>query len=87
VLDHRQHPTESLYLPHLGSTQGPALLAYNDGVFSDQDWEAVQTIYESSKTADTSCVYNISPDLTPCDAHCHTGKSENMESGSGRVTM
>jgi sacsin len=54
VLDSRTHPTGSLYHHELVDAQGPALLACNDALFSETDWEAVQTIYESSKTTDTS---------------------------------
>lgn len=54
VLDLRTHGKESLYDNALEDMQGPALLAFNDALFSDTDWEAVQTIYESSKISDTS---------------------------------
>ncbi|KAM6499265.1 hypothetical protein JOM56_004773 [Amanita muscaria] len=32
----------------------PALMAYNDSEFQEADWEAIQSIHESSKRADTS---------------------------------
>jgi hypothetical protein len=54
VLDSRTHRTDSLYHHDLADAQGPALLACNDALFSKTDWEAVQTIYESSKVTDTS---------------------------------
>ncbi|KAH9475499.1 Sacsin [Psilocybe cubensis] len=54
VLDHRQHPTKSLFHPGLASTQGPALLAYNDAEFNDSDWHALQYAHESSKVDDIS---------------------------------
>lgn len=56
VLDHRNHPTGSLYHPQLAQMQGPALLAYNDALFHDDDWKALQTIHQSSKKMDTSYV-------------------------------
>lgn len=54
VLDSRQHGTRTLYDPKLAETQGPALLAFNDALFSDEDWEALQSIHRSSKKDDTS---------------------------------
>ncbi|KIL60438.1 hypothetical protein M378DRAFT_46493, partial [Amanita muscaria Koide BX008] len=32
----------------------PALMAYNDSEFQEADWEAIQSIHECSKRADTS---------------------------------
>jgi len=40
VFDQRNHATEGLYRPGLADTQGPALMAYNDAIFSEKDWEA-----------------------------------------------
>lgn len=54
VLDARTHGTNSLVDPKLIATQGPSLLAYNDALFSDEDWDALQSIHRSSKKTDTS---------------------------------
>ncbi|KAF8970966.1 hypothetical protein BDZ97DRAFT_1914417 [Flammula alnicola] len=54
VLDRRTHSTTSLYHPKLASTQGPALLAYNDAKFNAYDWHALKFAYESSKADDSS---------------------------------
>ncbi|KAJ7736786.1 hypothetical protein DFH07DRAFT_842830 [Mycena maculata] len=54
VLDSRTHGTGSLVDPLLAKTQGPSLLAYNDALFSDEDWDALQSIHRSSKKTDTS---------------------------------
>lgn len=51
----------SLCKEKLRSTQGPALIAYNDAVFQDTDWKALQRIYQSSKQGDTSYVWFIYP--------------------------
>jgi hypothetical protein len=56
VLDARPHPETTLIHPHLAKSQGPALLAFNDGIFEDHDWDAIQEISNSSKKADTTCV-------------------------------
>eukprot|EP00198_Chlamydomonas_reinhardtii_P000860 XP_001690195.1 predicted protein [Chlamydomonas reinhardtii] len=48
-LDRRQHGTGSLLSPAMSAFQGPALLAYNDGVFSDRDLESISRIGDSKK--------------------------------------
>ncbi|KAJ7186780.1 hypothetical protein C8R46DRAFT_279690 [Mycena filopes] len=54
VLDARSHGTQTLVDPKLATTQGPSLLAYNDALFSESDWDALQSIHRSSKKTDTS---------------------------------
>ncbi|KAJ3984365.1 hypothetical protein F5890DRAFT_1474609 [Lentinula detonsa] len=54
ILDHRHHGAERVIEPRLKQTQGPALLAFNDSVFTESDWEAVRTIHGSNKTADAA---------------------------------
>ena len=51
-IDSREHGTTSLVHPNLASYQGPALLAYNDAQFSDEDWEGIQTLQRSVKAED-----------------------------------
>ena len=51
-LDNRQHGTRSLIEPALARFQGPALLAYNDAVFTDKDWKSVQDMQQSVKAED-----------------------------------
>ena len=51
-LDCRQHGTTSLIEPGLAQFQGPALLAYNDAIFSDDDWEGLQNLQRSMKADD-----------------------------------
>src|ERR1700761_8817349 len=52
VLDHRVHSYDHLLYDELESTQGPALIAYNDALFHAQDWKALQNIFDSSKKRD-----------------------------------
>ncbi|CAM9853211.1 unnamed protein product [Ectocarpus sp. 6 AP-2014] len=52
-LDLRQHGTEGLPSPALAQFQGPALLVFNDGVFTDTDFRSIQRIGDSLKK-DTS---------------------------------
>lgn len=48
-LDRRSHGSESLLSNSLGQWQGPALLAYNDAVFTEQDFVSISRIGGSSK--------------------------------------
>lgn len=48
-LDTRQHPGNDLMFPTLNLFQGPALLAYNNAIFQDEDWEHFGRIENSGK--------------------------------------
>ena len=58
ILDHRDLPTLSPNLVDshaqslLSNFQGPALLLYNDAVFTDSDWEGIQNLQQSGKVKD-----------------------------------
>ncbi|KAG8923167.1 hypothetical protein FRC02_011322 [Tulasnella sp. 418] len=54
LLDRRSHasPLIQYYSPWLASCQGPALLAINDTIFEQKDWDAISSIHQSSKRAD-----------------------------------
>ena len=47
ILDRRTHPAGSGFDP------GPALLAHNNAVVTDEDWVGLQKINSSSKKVDT----------------------------------
>jgi hypothetical protein len=51
VLDRREHPAGSLLGEDLAPFQGPALLCFNDSVFSEQDYESISKIGDSVKRA------------------------------------
>ena len=51
-LDCRQHETSGLVKPELAAYQGPALISANDAVFSEQDWEGIQSLRDSPKDGD-----------------------------------
>ena len=51
-IDSREHGTTSLVHPDLTPFQGPALLAYNDAQFRDEDWEGIQNLQRSVKAED-----------------------------------
>lgn len=48
-LDCRHHPTARLLDARLAPFQGPALLVYNDAVFSDKDFTSISRIGDSVK--------------------------------------
>ena len=57
ILDEQTHPSESILDPSLKEAQGPALIAYNDGVLLPEDWKALRTIHSSSKNMDEESVF------------------------------
>ncbi|KIL60445.1 hypothetical protein M378DRAFT_82133 [Amanita muscaria Koide BX008] len=46
--------TDSTHHAYIYKGVRPAFIAYNDSEFQEPDWEAIQSIHESSKQADTS---------------------------------
>jgi len=44
--------TKQIFVLDMGDD--PALMAYNDSQFLEEDWTAIRTIHDSSKRADTS---------------------------------
>ena len=54
IMDWRTHPTANLPDPRMKVLLGPALLIFNDAVFSDGDLTSIQNIGESVKQVDTS---------------------------------
>ena len=51
-IDNRQHPSRSLVNGKLSAYQGPALIAANDAVFTEKDWEGIQRLQDSVKAED-----------------------------------
>lgn len=54
IMDWRSHPSTKLPDPKMRVLMGPALLIFNDAVFSDEDLVSIQNIGESIKQVDTS---------------------------------
>ena len=83
-LDNRQHRTTSLILSTLGKFQGPSLLAYNDAVFQEKDWQSIQDMQQSVKAEDPfkvgrfgigfNSVYHITGIFS--NYYCLAGESE-----------
>ena len=51
-IDERSHGQQNLLNRSLAKFQGPSLLAYNDAVFTDEDWKNVQKLKQSDKRSD-----------------------------------
>lgn len=56
IHDERSYGTESLWTDELGKYQGPALYAYNNAAFTDDDWKGIQTSGRSVKRNDPNKV-------------------------------
>uniref|UniRef100_A0A3P9JZ95 HEPN domain-containing protein n=1 Tax=Oryzias latipes TaxID=8090 RepID=A0A3P9JZ95_ORYLA len=52
IHDERRYGTESLWTNKLGKYQGPALYAYNNAAFTEEDWERIQMAGRSGKVND-----------------------------------
>ena len=52
LIDWRKHPTSSLFTEELANWQGPALIAYNNAKFSDQDFEHICELAGETKMKD-----------------------------------
>ena len=52
VIDRRNHPTEYLITTEMEAWQGPALLVYNNAMFSDEDFTNICEIAGASKKSD-----------------------------------
>ncbi|KAK7905077.1 hypothetical protein WMY93_017684 [Mugilogobius chulae] len=50
--DNRSHGTENLWAEDLAKYQGPALYAYNNAEFTDEDWDGIQSVARSVKRSD-----------------------------------
>ena len=51
-VDSRDHGSKNLVDEGLVSYQGPALISVNDAVFSEEDWEGIQSLQQSIKADD-----------------------------------
>ena len=51
-VDERQHGTSNLPHPDLSRFQGPALVVANDAIFTEDDWEGIQSLQQSIKADD-----------------------------------
>uniref|UniRef100_A0A671R553 Sacsin/Nov domain-containing protein n=1 Tax=Sinocyclocheilus anshuiensis TaxID=1608454 RepID=A0A671R553_9TELE len=56
IHDERHYGTHSLWTEELGKYQGPALYAFNDAAFTEEDWEGIQRAGRSIKQDDPTKV-------------------------------
>ncbi|KAF5897549.1 sacsin-like, partial [Clarias magur] len=56
IHDERRYGTDSVWSPALGKYQGPALYAFNDAEFTEEDWEGIQRAGRSIKHDDPTKV-------------------------------
>uniref|UniRef100_A0A3B3Z6N1 HEPN domain-containing protein n=1 Tax=Periophthalmus magnuspinnatus TaxID=409849 RepID=A0A3B3Z6N1_9GOBI len=56
VHDNRSYGTDDLWAEGLAKFQGPALYAYNNAQFTDEDWEGIQSVARSVKRDDPNKV-------------------------------
>ncbi|XP_073701122.1 LOW QUALITY PROTEIN: sacsin-like [Garra rufa] len=56
IHDERHYGTHSLWTEELRKYQGPALYAFNDATFTDEDWEGIQRVGRSIKQDDPTKV-------------------------------
>ena len=54
LVDWRRGKTDSLFSPDMAPSQGPALWAYNDAVFTDKDFENINKLAGGTKIEDLS---------------------------------
>ncbi|XP_016343010.1 sacsin-like, partial [Sinocyclocheilus anshuiensis] len=56
IHDERHYETHSLWTEELRKYQGPALYAFNDAAFTEEDWEGIQRVGRSIKQDDPTKV-------------------------------
>uniref|UniRef100_A0A8C2Q1H3 Sacsin/Nov domain-containing protein n=1 Tax=Cyprinus carpio TaxID=7962 RepID=A0A8C2Q1H3_CYPCA len=52
IHDERHYETHNLWTEKLGKYQGPALYAFNDAAFTEEDWDGIQKVGRSIKLDD-----------------------------------
>ena len=79
ILDTRQHGTESLPSDNWKDLQGPALLVWNDSVFSEDDLKGIQRLGLGNKRTDAESIgmfgigFNVVYHLTDCPSFISNG--------------
>ena len=96
VIDWRNHPTEHLLTREMEAWQGPALLVYNNAVFSDDDFANICEIAAASKKIDPTkigrfgvgfcSVYHITDVPSFVSRNYYTIFDPNLLYLEGRVT-
>ena len=81
ILDKRTHGSESLISKKWKALQGPALLVWNDSVFSEHDLEGIQALGLGNKRSNSEAIgqygigFNVVYHLTNCPSFITGGKT------------
>ena len=81
ILDFREHKANSVLSDKWKDLQGPALLVWNDSVFSEKDYEGIQSLGMGSKRESESTIgeygigFNVVYHLTDCPSFISGGES------------
>ena len=81
ILDFREHKANSILSDKWKDLQGPALLIWNDSVFSEKDYEGIQSLGMGSKRESESTIgqygigFNAVYHLTDCPSFISGGES------------
>ena len=81
ILDKRTHGTQGILSKNWGKLQGPALLVWNDSVFSEKDLIGIQQLGLGSKRSDSETIgqygigFNVVYHLTDCPSFITGGET------------
>ena len=81
ILDFREHKANSVLSDKWKDLQGPALLVWNDSVFSEKDYEGIQSLGMGSKRESECTIgqygigFNVVYHLTDCPSFISGGES------------
>ena len=81
ILDKRKHPSDRILSEHWSELQGPALLVWNDAVFSKNDLKGIQQLGLGSKRGDSESIgqfgigFNVVYHITDCPSFITGGKT------------
>ena len=81
ILDKRFHKTTSILSDEWGDLQGPAMLVWNDSVFSEKDLEGIQELGLGSKRSEADTIgqygigFNVVYHITDCPSFVSNGET------------
>ena len=81
ILDKRHHRTERMISEEWKELQGPALLVWNDSVFSEKDIQGIQQLGLGSKRSDSDSIgqygigFNVVYHITDCPSFVSNGET------------
>ena len=81
VLDQRFHKTTSILSEEWADLQGPAMLVWNDSVFSEEDLEGIQELGLGSKRSEVDTIgqygigFNVVYHITDCPSFVSNGET------------